>query len=318
MREACPCSKPVLAFTCGDPAGIGPETIIGALRRGELSSLCRPLLVGELAVWKRAGWRPGLGLIWDTRLGLKPPPYGRPTRDGGLLSFAAVAQSVRLAGRGLARAVVTGPIAKEGWAMAAVPWKDHTEYLRGAAGSCRAEMILGCPSRGLWCVLVTRHVPLARVPGALSVSRVVAAARTLERALRRLGRRRPKLLLCGLNPHAGEGGMLGREESRVLVPAMRAARRFGLDIAGPAPADAAWRRHIESGCHGLVCLYHDQALIGLKAAAGLEVVNWTAGLPFARVSPGHGTGFDIAGKGKADPSATVAAALLAVRLSNFR
>jgi len=126
------------------------------------------------------------------------------------------------------------------------------------------------------------------------------------------------LVLCGLNPHAGEGGLLGREEGRILAPAARSARREGLDLSGPLPADAAWRLHAQGGCAGLVCLYHDQALIGLKAAAGPGVVNWTAGLPFVRVSPGHGTAFDKAGTGRADPAATIEAALLAIRLLRRR
>jgi 4-hydroxythreonine-4-phosphate dehydrogenase len=108
--------------------------------------------------------------------------------------------------------------------------------------------------------------------------------------------------------------MLGQEERHVLIPAVRSARREGLDLSGPVSADAAWRQHVLGGCDGLVCLYHDQAMIGLKAVASLGVVNWTAGLPFVRVSPGHGTAFDAAGKGRADASGTVEAALLAIRL----
>ena len=175
-------------------------------------------------------------------------------------------------------------------------------------------MILAAPQKGLWCVLATRHIPLARVPGALTQAGILSAARALSGALRRVGMRRPRLVLCGLNPHAGEGGLLGLEEKRVLEPAVRSARRSGLALSGPMPADAAWRRHVAGGCDGLVCLYHDQAMIGLKAAAGLGVVNWTVGLPFVRVSPGHGTAFDVAGRGRADASATAAAAALAVSL----
>jgi len=286
---------------------------MAALRRGRLLRSCRPLMVGETAVWRRVGWRPGATPLWDTGLGFKPPSCGRITKAGGAMSFAAVAAAVRLAARGLVDAIVTAPISKEAWSLAGVPYRDHTEYLRSVTGA-DAQMILAAPQRGLWCVLVTRHLPLARVPGALSPAGVLAAARTLDQALRQVSSKRPRLVLCGLNPHAGEGGLLGHEERRVLVPAVRRARRAGLDLSGPLPADAAWRLHVEGGCDGLVCLYHDQAMIGLKAVAGLGVVNWTAGLPFVRVSPGHGTAFDLAGRGRADDSATAAAASLAATL----
>ncbi|MBI5241565.1 MAG: 4-hydroxythreonine-4-phosphate dehydrogenase PdxA [Elusimicrobia bacterium] len=313
MNATCRRSRPVLAFTSGDPSGIGPEAVLAALRRGSLPRSCRPLLVGEASVWRRAGWRPGLLPVWDTGLGLTPPPFGRVTRVGGAMSFAAVKTAVRLAARGVADAVVTASISKEAWSLAGVPYRDHTEYLRAETGR-DAQMILAAPQRRLWCVLATRHIPLARVPGALNRAGILSAARVLCDALRQTGLRRPRLVLCALNPHAGEGGLLGSEEKKILAPAARSARRLGLGLSGPLPADAAWRLHAAGGCDGLVCLYHDQAMIGLKAAAGLGVVNWTAGLPFVRVSPGHGTAFDAAGRGRADASATAAAAGLAIGL----
>ncbi|MCX5796358.1 MAG: 4-hydroxythreonine-4-phosphate dehydrogenase PdxA [Elusimicrobia bacterium] len=287
---------------------------MAALRRGRLVRLCRPLLVGETAVWRRAGWRPGAIPVWDTGRGLKAPAYGRVSAAGGALSFAAVAAAVRLAARGLVDAVVTAPINKAAWSLAGVPYHDHTEYLRAVTGA-DAQMILAAPQLKLWCVLATRHVPLARVPSALSPANVLSAARVLSDSLRATGLKRPRLVLCGLNPHAGEGGLLGREEQTLLVPAVRRARRAGLTLSGPLPADAAWRLHVEGGCDGLVCLYHDQAMIGLKAAAGLGVINWTAGLPFVRVSPGHGTAMDIAGMNRADATATIEAAKLAAKLA---
>ena len=266
-------------------------------------------------MWRRAGWK-GKAPLWDTGLALAPSVRGCPSCRGGVISFQAVKAAVRLAGRGLVDAVVTAPISKEAWSLAGIPYRDHTDYLRAVAGA-DGQMILASPGRRLWCVLATRHVPLARVPGLLRAENILSAARALAGGLRRLGRKRPRLILCGLNPHAGEGGLLGREESRVLAPAIRSARREGMDLSGPMPADAAWRSHAQGGCDGLVCLYHDQALIGLKALAGLEVVNWTAGLPFVRVSPGHGTAFGIVGKGLADPSAMVLAARLAARLAAY-
>lgn len=173
-------------------------------------------------------------------------------------------------------------------------------------------MILCSPRAKLWCVLATRHIPLREVPSALSREKIVRAAKTLFEALKIHGVKRPKLVLCGLNPHAGEQGLLGSEERRVIIPAARAARAQGVDLSGPLAADSAWRLHREGVYSGIVALYHDQALIPLKTAVGLSVVNWTVGVPgLVRTSPGHGTAFDIAGKGQADAEATIGAAELA-------
>lgn len=303
---------PLLVFTCGDPAGIGPEAVVLALRG--LRRFCRPLLVGGREVWTRVGWRPGLAPLLDTGLGLKTPPYGRATREGGRISFAALRLACRLVMRGLAKGIVTAPISKRSWDLAGIAYRDHTEYFIRELGAGEAQMVLGSPEKKLWCVLATRHIPLSRVPSSLSVARILSAARSLRSALGLIGVLRPRLGLCALNPHAGEEGLLGSEERKVLAPAAARARRKGIHLQGPVPADTAWRRHLDGGYDALVALYHDQALIPLKAAAGLGVVNWTVGLPFVRTSPGHGTAFDIAGKGKADFSATAAAAELAASL----
>lgn len=251
----------------------------------------------------------------DTGLGLEAPAHGKVCRDAGKASFAAVRLAVRLAARGLVAGVVTAPISKKAWSMAGVPFKDHTDYLRAETRQDAAQMIIAAPAVGVWTVLATRHVPLREVPRRLNAACVAAAAEALHEALRQLGRRRPNLGLCALNPHAGEEGLIGDEERRVLRPAAAAARRRGIRLSDPIPADTAWRQHLTGGFDGLVTLYHDQALIPLKAVAGHSGVNWTAGLPFIRVSPAHGTGFDLAGRGRADPSGTVAAAALAARLA---
>ncbi len=304
---------PVLAFTSGDPAGVGPEAVVAAVSDRRLRRRCRPVLVGEASVWKRAGWRPGLAPLRDTRLGLKPPPFGRESALGGMLSFASASEALRLAAAGLADGLVTAPISKTGWKAAGVGFPDHTEWLRAETGR-NAEMILACPSQNLWCVTATRHLPLKDALAALTPRKVEGAAHALAEALALRGKKRPLLGLCALNPHAGEGGLLGSEERLLLAPAAARLRRAGLRLEGPLPADSAWRLHREGALDGLVCLYHDQALIGLKAAAGLQVVNWTVGLPFPRTSPGHGTAFDAAGRRRADPRPTLSAAHLAADL----
>ncbi|MEQ1918747.1 MAG: 4-hydroxythreonine-4-phosphate dehydrogenase PdxA [Elusimicrobiota bacterium] len=309
MSATFPRRSKTLAFTCGDPAGVGPRGVLAALRAGALPAGVSPVLVGEGSVWRRAGWRPSDGPIRDTALGLPAPRPGRPTAAGGQISAASFEEALSLVARGLAGGLVTAPISKTSWSQAGYPWRDHTERLADFAGKPDAQMVLGVPSRGLWCAIATRHIPLKEVPRKLNARSIVACAELLEEALRTLGLKKPRLGLCALNPHAGEGGLIGTEEQELLAPL--AAR---LNIAGPLPADSAWRLHASGVYDGLVCLYHDQALIPLKALGGLAGVNWTVGLPFVRTSPAHGTAYDAAAAGRLDPAAAIESARLAARL----
>ncbi|MDE2040136.1 MAG: 4-hydroxythreonine-4-phosphate dehydrogenase PdxA [Elusimicrobia bacterium] len=301
-------------FSCGDPAGIGPRAVVLALRAPGLRAACRPLLLGHRAVWRRAGWTSDLAELAEPGGRAVAPPWGKPSARGGRLSFSALELALRLLGRGMADGLVTAPISKKSWALAGVPDRDHTGWLSRETGR-DVQMILGAPRRRLWTVLATRHVPLSRVSALLTTPLVSGAALSLRRALAELGFARPRLGLCAFNPHAGEDGLLGVEESRVLLSAVRRAKAAGTRLEGPIAADTAWRWHREGRLDGLVSLYHDQALIPLKIAAGLAIVNWTEGLPFPRTSPGHGTGFDLAGRGEPDAAATLEAALLAARLA---
>ncbi|MBI3299825.1 MAG: 4-hydroxythreonine-4-phosphate dehydrogenase PdxA [Elusimicrobia bacterium] len=303
---------PVIAFTAGDPWGVGPELVVKALRDGRVRRACRPLLIGPRRAFAAAGWRPGLAPLLDP--GLPAGPVNRrSTAAGGRASYQAVLTAAKLAGRRLIGGFVTAPVSKEAWKLAGVLHLDHTALLKALTRSPRvAMMLLGGPFRA---VIVTRHIPLRAVPAAVTPAALAEAAELADEGLRALGIRRPRLALCALNPHAGEGGLLGSEEGRVLAPAARFLRRRGLDLDGPLPADAAWAAQSRGEYDALVALYHDQALIPLKAAVGYGVVNWTLGTPLVRTSPGHGTAYAIAGRGKADAEATVQAALLAARLA---
>ncbi len=225
------------------------------------------------------------------------------------MSAASFEEALALVARGLAGGIVTAPISKASWSQAGYPWRDHTERLADFAGKPDAQMILGVPSRGLWCAIATRHVPLKEAARKLNARSIAACAELLDSALRKLGRKKPCIALCALNPHAGEGGLIGTEERDFLAPL---ASKLGLD--GPLPADSAWRLHASGVYDGLVCLYHDQALIPLKALGGLAGVNWTVGLPFVRTSPAHGTAYDAAAAGRLDPAAAIESARLAARL----
>lgn len=306
-------TRPLVAFTSGDPWGVGPEVGVKAMRDPRVRRALRPLAVGPRAAWAAAGWRPGVSPLLDP--GFAPGPVRRgPTAAGGRASYEAVRLAAALSARKLVQAFVTGPVSKEAWRAAGAPHLDHTSFLKAFTGSRRvAMMLLGGPFRA---VIATRHIPLKDVSRAVTPAAVSEAAELAHEALRDgLGLPRPRLALCALNPHGGEHGLLGREELEVLGPAARALRRRGLSLAGPVPADAAWAAQAAGRYDALVALYHDQALIPLKAAAGYGIVNWTLGVPLTRTSPGHGTAYDIAGRGRANPEATVQAALLAARVA---
>lgn len=307
-------ADPVIAVTVGDPCGIGPEVAVRAARSPRVRASCRPLLIGPIEALRRSGWKPeeGPALFIDSgsRAGRLRP--GLPGPDSGRSSFRAVELAVRLALRGKVAGIVTGPVSKAAWDQADVGFRDHTEFLERVCAGGRAEMLL--ISGPLRAVPVTRHIPLRKVPGSLQAVDIRRAARLQSRFLKSaLGIRSPRIGLCALNPHAGEGGLLGMEEGDVLKRAVRSARAEGVRLVGPLPADSAWAMHRQGDLDGLVALYHDQALIPLKVLGG-PVVNVTLGLPIVRTSPGHGAAFDIAGTGRARPDATVEALLLAARL----
>jgi 4-hydroxythreonine-4-phosphate dehydrogenase len=293
----------VLAFTSGDPAGVGPRASLAAVRAKALPRGVTPLFVGEKAVWARAGWRASDGPLFETRLGVLQPKPGKVSAAGGKISAASFEAALSLCARGQAGGMVTAPISKEAWAAAGYNFRDHTERLADFTGR-PADMVLGIPSKNLWCALATRHMSLSEAVRSATPARVTAAAKSLRAALSALGVSRPRLALCALNPHAGENGLFGSEEQALGA----VAKKIG--IHGPLPADSAWRLHVEGVYDGLVCLYHDQALIPLKALGGLSGVNWTVGIPFVRTSPAHGTGWDAA---RIDASATIEAARLAAR-----
>lgn len=307
---------PLLAFTPGDPGGIGPEVSVAALRSFAVRRECRPLAVGSREVFARAGWKPALAPLLACGP-LNPPVLRRPSGAGGLASYEPVRLALRLAARGLIDGLVTAPVSKESWRMAGVKHLDQTALIAAETGGVRTGMMLAAgPLRA---VLVTRHVPFRRVPAALTAAALEDAALAADEALRgKFGIRRPSLGLCALNPHAGENGLLGMEERELLGPAAARLRRKGLSIEGPLAADAAWAAHRGGRYDALLALYHDQALIPLKTAARYGVVNWTIGAPVLRTAPGHGTAFDIAGRGRADPAGMIAAALFAARVARAR
>jgi 4-hydroxythreonine-4-phosphate dehydrogenase len=285
--------KPRIAITSGDPAGIGPEVAARAAADPRVLAVCDPIVYG---------------------------PSNGATFLAGVLSGAAgrsaydvIVRAVADAQLGAVQAMATAPVNKEAFRLAGLPWSGHTDLLAHLTGARDVAMMFY--SEALRVVLATVHIPLAEVPRALTASSLEATIALTARELPRFGFERPRIAVAGLNPHAGEHGLFGSEEDTAIRPAIEACRARGIDVEGPFPGDTVFVRARRGDFDVVVACYHDQGLIPVKLVAFGQAVNVTLGLPIVRTSVDHGTAFDIAGKGLADPESMIAAVLLAARLA---
>ncbi len=317
-----------IGISLGDINGIGPEVALRAAFRARTPG-CRVILVGssphviELAQRLRLPtpkpWTPGQQPfarvhVWDPDPLLVPRLQpGEIHLDASRAAMAWVRAATNACLRGELDALVTAPICKEGLLRAKLPASGHTEFLAKLSGTRRfAMMLMGGKLR---VALVTRHLPLAHVARSLTSASIGNVIGLVAEALPWLGAPRRPIAVCALNPHAGDGGALGQEERTIIAPAIRRARRSGWNVAGPVPADVVFHQALQGKFSAVVAMYHDQGLAPLKMLAFDEGVNLTLGLPFVRTSPDHGTAFDLAGKGRANPSSMVAAIHWAARLA---
>jgi 4-hydroxythreonine-4-phosphate dehydrogenase len=335
--------KPLLAITVGDYNGVGPEVILRASTRPSIRRICAPLLIGPANVFafyaRKLRLRVQL-VPHDTskkshfrnskNAGPIVVPYfepahcdfseitpGRISKDAGSVAAGAIEQAVRMAMRGEVAAIVTAPISKQAMHLAGVDFPGQTEMLQHLTSSTRVAMIL--VSRTMRVGLVTIHLPLREVSQTLTIPLIKERITTIHEALVHDWKiRKPLLAVLSLNPHAGEGGDIGREELDIIIPALRELNDSGLRLFGPLPADGFFARYRPGDFDAIVAMYHDQGLVPLKMSAGGRAVNISVGLPIVRTSPDHGTGFDIAGKGLADPASMVEAISLAVTLATNR
>jgi 4-hydroxythreonine-4-phosphate dehydrogenase len=282
--------KPRIAITLGDPAGIGPEIVAKALRDPRVLKSCKPVVLGNTG---------------GIRMGV-------PSRAAGLRAIEALKEGLFLVQSGEAQALVTAPVSKESFRLADHGFPGHTEWLAAACRAPEAAMLM--VSGPLRTILLTRHIPLADVSGTLT-PRLIQRGAELGYAFVHtvLGKPRPRLVACGLNPHAGDHGIIGREEQSIFLPALRALKKMGIPVAGPLPSDSVFAQMAEGRFDLALAAYHDQGMIPLKVYAPERVVNITLGLPFIRTSPGHGTAYDIAGLGQARSGPMIEAILLAAR-----
>jgi 4-hydroxythreonine-4-phosphate dehydrogenase len=327
--------RPVLAVTGGDPNGIGPEVVLRALLDPAVRRVCRPLLVGDPLVFAfyakkyriplsfvtvgrpPLSWGPGVVPVVPPLPGRLPRPFrpapGRASRSAGSVAGRSLERAAALWKNGEVGGIVTGPVSKETLNAAGYRYPGQTEMLAAFSGVSRALMLM--LSGTLRIGLATIHLPLRRVPRAVTVPGLSETLRIFGRSLSGdFGVRRPAIAVLGLNPHAGEHGLLGSEEQDVIIPAMKRARTNGVTIDGPFPADGFFGSGAPDSYDGILAMYHDQGLVPLKMSGFSSAVNFTAGLPLVRTSPGHGTAYDIAGRGVADPGATVGAILAAAAI----
>ena len=311
----------------GDPAGIGPEVVLKSIARiAKRPNAPEFVVIGDLDAMRNAAeriddsptptpWRPGESLASDglavlpmTMLSTEARRPGKPSIEGGDASFRYVEAGAKMACDGEVDALVTAPISKQWWDRAGHHFPGHSEVMAKVGRSRNWRMMFAGSELRL--ALVTVHVGLAKVPGLLTEKNVFDTIAILDRHMRENeGARSPRIGVLGFNPHGGENGLFGDEEIRIIAPAIRRAQKSGIDAYGPLPPDTAFVRQGDRnfGFDAAVTMYHDQGLIALKTLEFDRAVNVTIGLPFIRTSPDHGTAFDIAGRGVANPSSMISA-----------
>jgi 4-hydroxythreonine-4-phosphate dehydrogenase len=327
-------ATPLVAVTMGDPCGVGPEIALAALAHSEVRAACRPVLIGDAGVLEAVSKRlnrplperridsaesaPSLpagsaALLEIPVDGLDPDRCGLVDGACGRAAYAYVDHAIDKTLDGAFDALATGPIHKEALRAAGVSEPGHTEILARKCGVTDFCMMMYSPRIAV--SLVTIHVPVRAAPDLVTPERIETTIRLTRDALRRVHGREVRLAVCGLNPHAGESGLFGRTDRDIIAPVIEACRRRGYEIEGPLPGDTAFTPRALARYDGYVAMYHDQGLIPFKMLAFDMGVNVTLGLPIVRTSVAHGTAFDIARQGLADPRSLVEAIKLAVGLT---
>ena len=326
--------RPLIAITLGDAAGIGPEVAIKALADQAVGAACRPLLIGDAAAARRAAALCRFDCTFDiseapytrrewtvaalpllnvpSRSGTVPA-YGQLSADAGDAAVRAVGLAIDLALAGDVDAIVTAPLNKEAMRLAGYDYDGHTELLAQRTGAADVCMMLA--GERLRVSHLTGHRALREIATAPRPERLQRVFALTHEGLRRMGFPKPRIAVAGLNPHAGEGGLFGSEERDVIAPAVARAASAGFTISGPHPPDTVFRRAAAGEFDAVVAMYHDQGHIPIKMIEFDSAVNLTLGLPILRTSPDHGTAFDIAGKGTANPANLIAAIRLAARMA---
>lgn len=302
-----------IAISMGDPCGIGPEVIVKALRQ-----IKSPVIIaGDYSVYQFYGGKIDKNIEFVHIPAFKDykKSIGHFSRESGAASLSYLQKAIKLICSNKASALVTAPLSKEAVALTYPRFSGHTEYLAHIFGAKHVDMMF--VASDIKTVIVTRHIPLKDVPRELSSQKVFQSIRLTHTALKKLFRiRSPRIGVCGLNPHAGEGGLLGTEDQQKIAPALAQARRLKIKVDGPLPADTIFTKKLREKFDAILAMYHDQGLAPVKALYFDKLVNLTIGLPIVRTCPAHGTAFDIAGRNKADPGSMIESIRLAAQLAS--
>jgi 4-hydroxythreonine-4-phosphate dehydrogenase len=320
-----------LGISLGDVTGVGPEVTLKALASEAAGDNTKYLLLGDEKILTRLNEKLSVNLplkkfsshadagrFFIANPGAEPLPENLPAGSPAAAHLAVAALRCR---RGELDALVTAPVNKEAIIRAGHKFVGQTEFLSELAGTKRtAMMLLGTDERGRWLrvALATVHISIKSVPEKLTAEKITLAIELAAQSCRDLGLSRAKIAVCGLNPHAGEGGEFGDEEITTIGPTVQAMQKRGFDVVGPLSGDTVFHYALKGDFDAVVAMYHDQGLAPLKAVAFDSGINWTLGLPFIRTSPDHGTAYDIAGKGIANPCSMIAAIRLAKQLAKNR
>lgn len=286
--------KPAIAITLGDPSGIGPEIVKKAVLDKPVLKICRPVVIGTS--------NPPAGRHAENFI------PGKPSHKSDKAAINFLIKSLKLVKNKKVAAIVTAPVSKSAFGKSG----GHTEFLAKKTGSKNIEMLMVAGDKKV--LLLTRHIPLKDVSKKISKEKIVKSTEsTCDFIKKYFNIKKPKVIVCGLNPHCSDNGMVGSEEKKKIIPAIKSLKKQGLDVSGPVNCEVAFK-DIKSDL--IVCMYHDQAMLPLKLLNPDKIVNVTVGLPFIRTSPGHGTAYGIAGKNKADPRPMIEAIKLAVRFAH--
>jgi len=322
--------KKKIAITMGEPGGVGPEVIVKALANSAVRRCCSPVVIGDAATIKEAVRKSKLSIKIRVVNDLNELNAGQFTidvvdirspykfkknissRGAGRAVVKYITKAVELALNKEVDGIVTAPISKESLSMAGYAWPGHTELLAELTGARDFAMMF--VSRKLKVILCTIHIPLKDVPQRITKSGVAGTIRLGLKGCEMMGTKSPKIAVAGLNPHAGESGVIGKEESRSIIPAIKAVKREGGNVSGPYPPDVVFHKAYNGEFDLVVCMYHDQGLIPFKMLAFDTGVNMTVGLPIIRTSPDHGTAFDIAWQNRAEPTSMIEAIKLATKM----
>jgi 4-phospho-D-threonate 3-dehydrogenase / 4-phospho-D-erythronate 3-dehydrogenase len=311
--------KPIIAITMGDPAGIGPELVVKVLSHPSSLECCRPLVIGDLQVMQRAAklidtpitfrkitspemaafaW-PAIDLLSPRELSVGAFPVGKVDPEMGKAVASCLKMATELALLGIVQGVVSTPLNKESFHLAGFHYRDELGYLAELSNS-PSTSIIGV-MKNLWTIAVTEHIPLKEVAACIQKDRIIEVVQFFHRKLVERGDGQPRIAVAALNPHAGDGGLMGREEIDEIRPAIEASKAAGINVSGPVPADIVFALALGGQFDGVVCMYHDQANIARKLQPRNESATLFMGLPFACATTAHGTAFDKAWQGISDP-----------------